>query len=66
LLLNCSLEASDLNVGWRSLPEHRDEEQVQRDVDRAFVHYPSSMCRPCVWLRYTTIDLFFQMSPRKQ
>ena len=27
---------------WRRLPPHKDEEQVQRDVDRAFVYYPTS------------------------
>lgn len=27
------------------MPRHKDEEQVQRDVDRAFVHYPNSMSK---------------------
>ncbi|KAI9793940.1 MAG: hypothetical protein M1833_000509 [Piccolia ochrophora] len=27
---------------WESLPEHKDERQVQLDVDRAFIYYPSS------------------------
>jgi hypothetical protein len=27
---------------WESLPPHRDEEQVQLDVNRAFVYYPSN------------------------
>ncbi|KAK4181886.1 putative TBC1 domain family member 20 [Triangularia setosa] len=26
---------------WRSLPPHRDEDQVQLDVNRAFVYYPN-------------------------
>lgn len=26
---------------WKSMPQHRDEEQVQLDVNRAFVHYPT-------------------------
>ncbi|PSS25672.1 hypothetical protein M430DRAFT_134332 [Amorphotheca resinae ATCC 22711] len=26
--------------GWRSLPKHRDEGQVQLDVDRSFIYYP--------------------------
>jgi hypothetical protein len=28
---------------WRNLPRHPDEDQVQLDVDRAFVYYPKSM-----------------------
>lgn len=27
---------------WNSLPRHRDEDQVQLDVDRSFVYYPNS------------------------
>ncbi|KAL2021940.1 hypothetical protein VTK56DRAFT_6359 [Thermocarpiscus australiensis] len=26
---------------WRALPRHKDEDQVQLDVDRAFVYYPN-------------------------
>jgi hypothetical protein len=32
--------ATEEETPWRQLPPHRDEEQVQRDVDRSFVHYP--------------------------
>lgn len=42
VLLDCSETAQGTDVNWRCLPEHRDEEQVQRDVDRAFVYYPNS------------------------
>lgn len=28
---------------WKELPRHRDEDQVQLDVNRSFVHYPSGM-----------------------
>lgn len=28
---------------WESLPRHPDEEQVQLDVDRAFVYYPRGL-----------------------
>lgn len=31
---------------WESLPPHRDEEQVQLDVNRAFVYYPTRMYSP--------------------
>jgi TBC1 domain family member 20 len=27
---------------WRSLPPHRDEDQVRLDVDRSFIYYPDS------------------------
>lgn len=28
---------------WQDLPPHHDEGQVQLDVHRAFVHYPTGM-----------------------
>ncbi|KAG5931515.1 hypothetical protein E4U53_001726 [Claviceps sorghi] len=31
---------TDGECGWEKLPRHRDEEQVQLDVDRSFVYYP--------------------------
>lgn len=27
---------------WKELPRHRDEDQVQLDVDRSFIYYPQS------------------------
>lgn len=30
-------------VNWRQLPRHRDEDQVQLDVNRSFVYYPIGM-----------------------
>jgi TBC1 domain family member 20 len=32
---------SKLSARWKELPPHRDEEQVQLDVNRAFVYYPN-------------------------
>ena len=29
-----------LDHEWRSLPPHKDEDQVKLDVDRSFVYYP--------------------------
>jgi hypothetical protein len=26
---------------WRTLPKHRDEDQVRLDVDRSFIYYPN-------------------------
>lgn len=42
-MLGLHPEAStkDLDIGWKELPRHRDEDQIQLDVDRAFVYYPS-------------------------
>ncbi|KAG6096375.1 hypothetical protein E4U31_005469 [Claviceps sp. LM219 group G6] len=42
---SCSAGSSDgdtdIDRSWERLPRHRDEEQVQLDVDRAFVYYPT-------------------------
>ena len=43
ILLGCNdaaLSASD-DESWKDLPQHRDEEQVELDVNRAFVYYPN-------------------------
>lgn len=32
----------DDSEDWRNLPRHKDEDQVKRDVDRAFIYYPKS------------------------
>lgn len=33
-------QRSEHGSSWRDLPPHRDEEQVQLDVNRSFVYYP--------------------------
>ncbi|KAF2122396.1 rab-GTPase-TBC domain-containing protein [Lophiotrema nucula] len=40
ILLGCGTQSSDGREGWKALPEHRDENQVALDVNRAFVYYP--------------------------
>ena len=46
ILLGCANDTNkDTTELWRNLPAHADEEQVQRDVDRAFVYYPNSEFR---------------------
>lgn len=30
-----------IEESWRSLPRHADEDQVQLDVNRAFIYYPA-------------------------
>lgn len=44
LLLGCTKQNESSLDGsfWQDLPAHCDEEQVQKDVDRAFVYYPTS------------------------
>ena len=44
ILLGCEPQFSTtdtLDTSWKALPRHRDEEQVQLDVNRAFVYYPN-------------------------
>ena len=38
-----SPETNTKDLSWKELPRHRDEDQVQLDVDRAFVYYPNRM-----------------------
>lgn len=37
-----ALADSDSQVPWQKLPPHRDECQVQLDVERSFIYYPDS------------------------
>jgi hypothetical protein len=39
ILLGCA-SATAQNPSWRDLPAHREEGQVDLDVNRAFVYYP--------------------------
>lgn len=41
ILLGGNTHTSEKATPWRSLPAHRDEEQVRLDVNRSFVYYPS-------------------------
>ncbi|KAM0354075.1 hypothetical protein ACHAPU_001110 [Fusarium lateritium] len=36
------LSAQDASGEWKHLPRHRDEDQVQLDVNRSFIYYPSN------------------------
>ncbi|KAH9204450.1 rab-GTPase-TBC domain-containing protein [Leptodontidium sp. 2 PMI_412] len=45
LLLGCKPQNDDIEQesgtgDWKLLPRHRDEDQVQLDVDRSFIYYP--------------------------
>ncbi|KPM34081.1 hypothetical protein AK830_g12491 [Neonectria ditissima] len=33
----------DLLTDWKNLPRHKDEHQVQLDVNRSFIYYPSNL-----------------------
>jgi hypothetical protein len=35
-------------IDWKELPEHREEGQVELDVNRSFVYYPTGRC---IWPR---------------
>ncbi|ATY60290.1 GTPase-activating gyp10 [Cordyceps militaris] len=39
-------ESDDDDGRWKELPHHRDEDQVQLDVNRSFVYYPHSNYHP--------------------
>lgn len=41
ILLGLPSKYLDDDSSWESLPPHKDEDQVQLDVDRAFAYYPS-------------------------
>lgn len=43
--LSANPDAAPLNDDWKDLPRHKDEDQVQLDVNRSFVHYPNGMPR---------------------
>ena len=38
-----SNDAIKEDLSWKELPRHRDEDQVQLDVNRAFIYYPHGM-----------------------
>lgn len=40
---NVSSSPVDDDGLWKEMPRHRDEDQVQLDVNRAFIYYPNSM-----------------------
>jgi hypothetical protein len=40
LLLGCTDDGAAYQE-WKDLPPHKDEEQVDKDVDRSFVNYPN-------------------------
>lgn len=38
-------DAIEVDLSWKELPRHRDEDQVQLDVNRAFIYYPHGTYR---------------------
>lgn len=38
------LDSPSCDGDWKELPRHRDEDQVQLDVNRSFIYYPNRMC----------------------
>lgn len=57
-------ERAELANSWRALPEHRDESQVQLDVDRSFIYYPHG---GSLYSSHLTTELTFaQTNPLKK
>lgn len=34
---------AESSQAWQDLPRHKDEDQVELDVNRSFIYYPKSM-----------------------
>ena len=60
------VDTSDIS-SWKHLPEHRDEGQVQLDVDRSFIFYPNGTSFSLVTYHNSTDTRpFAQTSPLKR
>lgn len=69
LLLGCTSSEAELHQQdedaqtWRSLPKHRDEDQVQLDVDRSFIYYPHGTFGSLISRITRKADPFAQTNP---
>lgn len=41
--VDASFDAQEAVADWEQLEPHRDEDQVQLDVNRSFIYYPNGM-----------------------
>ena len=65
LLLGSTYDLSELPVqpnlsssgNWKDLPKHRDEDQVQLDVDRSFIYYPNGILVHCKHQNIADVNL---------
>lgn len=59
ILLGCedTGDVKQTQGDWKALPKHRDEDQVQLDVDRSFIYYPHGTSFPPSHLTRTLISL---------
>ncbi|KAF4986284.1 hypothetical protein FGRMN_10909 [Fusarium graminum] len=48
--------AQDASGDWKHLPRHRDEDQVQLDVNRSFIYYPSNQSDTEMTLRKSELS----------
>ncbi|KAF4446499.1 hypothetical protein F53441_9903 [Fusarium austroafricanum] len=48
--------AQDDSEDWKELPRHRDEDQVQLDVNRSFIYYPNNQSDAELNLRKTELS----------
>lgn len=46
VVLNVDSSPNISGIDWKELPEHREEGQVELDVNRSFVYYPTGAYRP--------------------
>ncbi|KAH7128750.1 rab-GTPase-TBC domain-containing protein [Dendryphion nanum] len=63
ILLGCT-EHETKTVPWSSLPPHREEEQVAKDVNRAFVHYPNESDRQLETRKQELSDVIIEVLRR--
>ncbi|KAF5656431.1 GTPase-activating gyp10 [Fusarium heterosporum] len=52
-----TISAQDASGEWKHLPRHRDEDQVQLDVNRSFIYYPSNQSDTELALRKSELSL---------
>lgn len=65
VLMGCRDATPDNNQDWKKLPQHRDEEQVDKDVARAFIYYPNDESNKQVDVRKQHLqDLIIQVLRR--
>ncbi|KAL2132792.1 hypothetical protein VTI74DRAFT_3386 [Chaetomium olivicolor] len=49
-------DGTALSSSWETLPRHKDEDQVQLDVNRAFIYYPDNQTEAQLALRKSSLS----------
>ena len=63
ILLHCADKEEATSTASKELSHHRDEAQVQLDVDRSFVYYPEGTVAP-VWQVVSIHLTYNQANPK--